>query len=201
MRTHGDDIAQVFALLGVRPRVAGGEPAARSASKSSRWRSSAGRASTSCAASRASSAMRFPHVLGMLDDAVRRVAELDEPPEQNSAARALPGRPGAAGGGRRRSRRRPAAGPATASSARKPGTYGAGILPLIDEGNWQTDADFADGLRQLGRLRLYRRGVRRRRARRVRDGRSAGSRSRPRTRTTASTTSSTRTTTCSSTAA
>jgi cobaltochelatase CobN len=25
----------------------------------------------------------------------------------------------------------------------KPGTYGAGILPLIDEGNWQTAADFA----------------------------------------------------------
>jgi cobaltochelatase CobN len=25
----------------------------------------------------------------------------------------------------------------------KPGTYGAGILPLIDEGNWQSTADFA----------------------------------------------------------
>ena len=24
-----------------------------------------------------------------------------------------------------------------------PGSYGAGILPLIDAGNWQTDADFA----------------------------------------------------------
>ena len=34
--------------------------------------------------------------------------------------------------------------PRTASSAAKPGSYGAGILPLIDERNWQDDADFAE---------------------------------------------------------
>ena len=56
----------------------------------------------------------------------------------------------------------------------QPGTYGAGILPLIDERNWTRTADFADGLRQLGRLRLHRRRVRRRRPTRTSRPCSAG---------------------------
>jgi cobaltochelatase CobN len=141
MRTHGDDIAQVFALLGVRPvwqsesrRLTGvevigvpelGRP----------------RVDVVC---RISGFFRdaFPHVLGILDDAVRQVAELDESAEDNPLrARYLADRAQLEAGG------------ATPQSARQragfrifgspPGTYGAGILPLIDEGNWQTSADFA----------------------------------------------------------
>jgi cobaltochelatase CobN len=81
-------------------------------------------------------------VLGILDDAVRRVAERDEPPEHNPLrARYLADRA-----------RLTADGVTPEDAARRagfrifgspPGTYGAGILPLIDAGNWQTGADFA----------------------------------------------------------
>ncbi len=56
MRTHGDDVAEILALLGVRPRL---EPESRRViglEVDARWRSSAGPASTSRCASRASSA-------------------------------------------------------------------------------------------------------------------------------------------------
>jgi cobaltochelatase CobN len=73
---------------------------------------------------------------------VRLVATLDEPSEQNFVRkRYLAAREGHAAGGAstdeadRRALRR-IYGP-------KPGSYGAGILPLIDERNWSDAADFA----------------------------------------------------------
>ena len=36
----------------------------------------------------------------------------------------------------------------------KPGTYGAGLLQLIDSRNWRDDADLAAGVHRLGRVRL-----------------------------------------------
>ncbi len=84
----------------------------------------------------------FPHVLGILDDAVRRVAELDESAADNPLrARYLADRAQLEADGSTPQAARRRAGFRIFGS--KPGTYGAGILPLIDEGNWQTTADFA----------------------------------------------------------
>ena len=82
MRTAGDDIAEVLALLGVRPvwddasrRVVGLTPIPLA---------ELGRPRIDVTV-RISGFFRdaFPHVVTMLDDAVRLVAELDEPAEQN----------------------------------------------------------------------------------------------------------------------
>ena len=77
----------------------------------------------------------FPHVVAMLDDAVRLVAGLDEPPEQNYV-RAHADADLAEHGDERRA--------TTRIFGSKPGSYGAGILPLIEAGNWRDDADLAE---------------------------------------------------------
>jgi cobaltochelatase CobN len=141
MRTHGDDAAEILALLGVRPvwqaenrRLTGVEvvPLAE-----------LGRPRIDVT-TRISGFFRdaFPQLIQLIDQAVNAVIALDEPPEQNFvrkhylaelAARA------AAKEDRAQADR----------SARyrvfgsKPGTYGAGILPLITEKNWKDEADFA----------------------------------------------------------
>ncbi|GGM71965.1 cobaltochelatase CobN [Thermopolyspora flexuosa] len=132
MRTAGDDVAEVLALLGVRPewdeasrRVTGLEPIPLA---------ELGRPRIDVTM-RISGFFRdaFPHVVAMLDDAVRLVAELDEPDEQNyvrAHVRAYDR------GDRRRATMR-IFGPA-------PGAYGAGLLPLIDSRNWRGDADLAE---------------------------------------------------------
>ena len=76
----------------------------------------------------------FPHVLAMLDDAVRLVAGLDEPAEQNYV-RAHAAADLAEHGDERRS--------TTRIFGSKPGTYGAGLLQLIDSASWRTDDDLA----------------------------------------------------------
>ncbi|WP_027020137.1 cobaltochelatase subunit CobN [Corynebacterium sputi] len=122
MRTSGDDIAQVLALLGVRPvwdeasrRVTGlevidleelGRPRIDVTVRISGFFRDA-----------------FPHVISMLDDAVQLVAGLDE----DNAIRAH----AEADGHTRR------------IFGSKPGTYGAGLLELIDSGSWRDDADLA----------------------------------------------------------
>jgi cobaltochelatase CobN len=142
MRTHGDDAAEILALLGVRPvwqaenrRLTGVEvvPLAE-----------LGRPRIDVT-TRISGFFRdaFPQLIQLIDEAVNAVIALDEPPEQNFvrkhylaelAARA------AAKEDRAQAER----------SARyrvfgsKPGTYGAGILPLITEKNWKDEADFAE---------------------------------------------------------
>ena len=136
MRTSGDDIAEVLALLGVRPvwddasrRVTGlrGHPARRAGPA---------RASTSRCASPASSGTRSRTWSRLLDDAVRLVAALDEPDADNYVRRARRGPtwPSTATSGA----------PPPGSSAPRPGTYGAGLLPLIDARDWRTDADLAE---------------------------------------------------------
>jgi cobaltochelatase CobN len=140
MRTHGDDIAEILALLGVRPRwqaesrrVAGIEviPLAE-----------LGRPRIDVTV-RISGFFRdaFPQLIALVDDAVHAVAMLDEDPADNylrkhylddirqGLLQALPDNE---------------AEPALLRVfGAKPGSYGAGILPLINEQNWQTDADFA----------------------------------------------------------
>jgi cobaltochelatase CobN len=76
----------------------------------------------------------FPHVVTMLDDAVQLVAALDEPVEQNYI-RAHARADLAEHGNERRS--------TTRIFGSKPGTYGAGLLQLIDSRNWRDDADLA----------------------------------------------------------
>ena len=141
MRTHGDDVAQVLALLGVRPRwqaesrrVVGVEvvPPAELGRP---------RIDVVC---RISGFFRdaFPHLIALLDEAFRAVASLDEPPEQNYVrAHQLAERERLAAAGVPAEE---AAAVAYRIFGCRPGTYGAGILPLIDEGNWRGAADFAE---------------------------------------------------------
>ena len=77
----------------------------------------------------------FPHAVAMLDDAVRMVAELDEPDDANYV-RAHVRSDLAEHGDRERALRR------IFGSA--PGAYGAGLLQLIDSGDWRSDADLAE---------------------------------------------------------
>ncbi|MET9324662.1 cobaltochelatase subunit CobN [Streptomyces sp. NPDC003038] len=134
MRTSGDDVAEALSLLGVRPvwdeasrRVTGLEaiPLAE-----------LGRPRIDVTL-RISGFFRdaFPHVIGLLDDAVRLVAGLDEPAEENFV-RAHAQADLAEHGDERRA--------TTRIFGSRPGTYGAGILQLIDSRDWRTDADLAE---------------------------------------------------------
>lgn len=132
MRTAGDDVAEVLALLGVRPewdeasrRVTGLEPIPLD---------ELGRPRIDVTV-RISGFFRdaFPHVVAMLDDAVRLVAALDEPDEDNYVRAHV--RAEGHGDERRATMR-------IFGSA--PGAYGAGLLALIDSRNWRDDADLAE---------------------------------------------------------
>ncbi|MGR8011292.1 cobaltochelatase subunit CobN [Streptomyces hypolithicus] len=134
MRTQGDDIAEILALLGCRPvwddasrRVTGFEVVPPQ---------ELGRPRIDVTV-RISGFFRdaFPHVVGLIDDAVRAVAELDEPAEANYV-RAHADEDTAEHGDRRRATAR--------IFGSKPGAYGAGLLPLIDARNWRSDADLAE---------------------------------------------------------
>ncbi|ULE32231.1 cobaltochelatase subunit CobN [Mycobacterium sp. IDR2000157661] len=134
MRTSGDDIAEVLALLGVRPvwdeasrRVVDLEPIALA---------DLGRPRIDVTV-RISGFFRdaFPHVVTMLDDAVALVAGLDEPAADNYV-RAHAQADLAEHGDQRRA--------TTRIFGSKPGTYGAGLLQLIDSRNWRDDADLAE---------------------------------------------------------
>jgi cobaltochelatase CobN len=133
MRTAGDDIAEVLALLGVRPqwddasrRVVDLEPISLA---------ELGRPRIDVTV-RISGFFRdaFPHVVTMLDDAVRLVADLNEPDEQNFVRAHSRVDLAEHGDGRRAT---------TRIFGSKPGTYGAGLLQLIDSRNWRDDADLA----------------------------------------------------------
>jgi cobaltochelatase CobN len=152
MRTQGDDIAEIFALLGVRPRwhpesrrVIGIEVIALE---------ELGRPRIDVTV-RISGFFRdaFPHLLALLDDAVAAVAVLEEPDESNfvaaharADAERLAAELGAEGAWRRAT---------TRVFGSKPGTYGAGLLQLLDSHGstsaggqesgtgWRGDADLA----------------------------------------------------------
>ncbi|MER7396841.1 cobaltochelatase subunit CobN [Streptomyces sp. NPDC000151] len=134
MRTAGDDVAEALALLGVRPvwddasrRVTGLEPVPLA---------ELGRPRIDVTL-RISGFFRdaFPHTIGLLDDAVRLVAGLDEPADQNFV-RAHAQADLAEHGDERRA--------TTRIFGSRPGTYGAGLLQLIDSRDWRTDADLAE---------------------------------------------------------
>jgi cobaltochelatase CobN len=134
MRTSGDDIAEVLALLGVRP--VWDEASRRVSDLEVISLDELGRPRVDVAV-RISGFFRdaFPHVVTMLDDAVRLVAALDEPDDANFV-RAHTRADLAEHGDERRA--------TTRIFGSKPGAYGAGILPLIDSRNWRDDADLAE---------------------------------------------------------
>ena len=134
MRTSGDDIAEVLALLGVMPvwddasrRVIGLE--AIDLAELGRPRIDV--------TVRISGFFRdaFPHVLAMLDDAVRLVADLDEPGRLNFVRQHTRDDLAVHSDQRRAT---------TRIFGSKPGSYGAGMLPLMEAGNWRDDHDLAE---------------------------------------------------------
>jgi cobaltochelatase CobN len=134
MRTQGDDIAEVLALLGCRPtwddasrRVTGFEVVPLD---------ELGRPRIDVTV-RISGFFRdaFPHVVALLDDAVQAVATLDEPADGNFVRRHVD-EDTAVHGDRRRATSR--------IFGSKPGAYGAGLLPLIDARTWRDDRDLAE---------------------------------------------------------
>ncbi|GAA2319068.1 cobaltochelatase subunit CobN [Nonomuraea roseoviolacea subsp. roseoviolacea] len=131
MRTAGDDVAEVLALLGIRP--AWDEASRRVTSLEPIPLAELGRPRIDVTV-RISGFFRdaFPHVVAMLDDAVRLAASLDEPAGDNYVRAHV----AETGGDERRATMR------IFGSA--PGAYGAGLLPLIDSRNWRDDADLAE---------------------------------------------------------
>ncbi|HWH11449.1 MAG TPA: cobaltochelatase subunit CobN [Solirubrobacteraceae bacterium] len=140
MRTQGDDAAEVLALVGVRPtwdrssrRVTGIEPIGLD---------ELGRPRIDVTL-RISGFFRdaFPHLIGLLDDALSLVAGLDEPDELNFVAKharreaaRLAGELDSAAAWRRST---------TRIFGSKPGTYGAGLGELLETRDWREDADLA----------------------------------------------------------
>jgi cobaltochelatase CobN len=131
MRTQGDDIAEILWLLGVKPvwmrenrRVTGVELIPLHELQRPRIDVTV----------RISGFFRdaFPNLVHLIDDAVRMVAQAsDEDDDQNLVAAHY-----------RRDGQTDEALYRIFGS--KPGTYGAGILPLLDAKNWQSDQDLAD---------------------------------------------------------
>ena len=142
MRTHGDDIAQILALIGVRPtwqeesrRVSGLEVIPLE---------ELGRPRIDVTV-RISGFFRdaFQNLIVMMDDAFHRVAALDEPEDHNFIMKHYAAEIA----------EKTASGIAEQEAndeslyrifGSKPGSYGAGILQAIDDGSWQSDEDLAD---------------------------------------------------------
>ncbi len=149
MRTGGDDIAQAFALLGVRPKWADGS-----------WRvvdfevlpmSVLGRPRVDVTL-RVSGFFRdaFTNVIRLFDAAVQKVADLeDEDADTNPIrARVLQEAAQLQSQGMDAKDARHQAGLRVFGA--KPGSYGAGLQGLMDGKNWQTDADLATAYRNWG---------------------------------------------------
>ena len=134
MRTSGDDIAEVLALLGVRPEW--DEASRRVASLTVVPLAELGRPRIDVTV-RISGFFRdaFPHVIAMLDDAIALVAALDEPAASNFVKAHTDADLALHGDARRAT---------TRIFGSKPGSYGAGILQVIESGTWRDDADLAE---------------------------------------------------------
>jgi cobaltochelatase CobN len=140
MRTHGDDVAEILSLLGVRPtwhaesqRVTGVEviPLAE-----------LGRPRVDVTV-RISGFFRdaFPHLVRLIDDAVAAVAELDESDSDNYvAAHARADAEELAAELEAGSAWRQAT---TRIYGSKPGAYGAGLLQLLESRDWRDESDLA----------------------------------------------------------
>jgi cobaltochelatase CobN len=85
----------------------------------------------------------FPHTIGLINDAFDAVSNLDEPLDQNFVKRnRLSDQEKLVQSGATQAEAWTKAGYRVFGS--KPGTYGAGVLQLIDQSQWKGDADFAE---------------------------------------------------------
>ena len=134
MRTGGDDVAEILALLGVRPvwneesrRVTGLEVVSLE---------ELGRPRVDVTV-RISGFFRdaFPNLISLIDEAVRLVAALDEDDDMNFVKKHAREEEASGADARRAT---------TRIFGSKPGAYGAGLLPLVDARNWRTDEDLAE---------------------------------------------------------
>ncbi|MGB3520992.1 MAG: cobaltochelatase subunit CobN, partial [Mycobacterium sp.] len=134
MRTSGDDVAEVLALLGVRPEW--DEASRRVSGLAVISPEELGRPRIDVTV-RISGFFRdaFPHVVSMLDDAVQMVASLDEPDDANFVAAHARADLAEHGDLRRAT---------TRIFGSAPGSYGAGILQVIESGTWRDDKDLAE---------------------------------------------------------
>ncbi|MBF4163320.1 cobaltochelatase subunit CobN [Nocardioides acrostichi] len=134
MRTSGDDVAEVLALLGVRPEWDEASRRVRDLTVVPLEELDRPRIDVTV---RISGFFRdaFPHVVAMLDDAVRLVAGLEEPDDLNYV-RAHARADLAEHGDERRA--------TTRVFGSKPGSYGAGILQVVESRDWRSDADLAE---------------------------------------------------------
>jgi cobaltochelatase CobN len=123
MRTGGDDAAEALALLGTRPTW--DEQSQRVTGLEAIPLDELGRPRIDVTL-RISGFFRdaFPHVIELLDDAVSLVAGLDEDGEANPIRAAGAGEPRLWGP--------------------PPGGYGSGILPVLEQGSWRSQADLAE---------------------------------------------------------
>jgi cobaltochelatase CobN len=135
MRTAGDDAGEVLALLGVRPRW---HPETRRiAGLEAIGLEELGRPRVDVTV-RVSGFFRdaFPQLVNLLDEAVTLVAGLDEPVEMNFVRKHVLADVAELAGDWRGATARIFGG--------RPGTYGTGILQLVDVRNWRDDADLAE---------------------------------------------------------
>jgi cobaltochelatase CobN len=134
MRTQGDDVAEILALLGVRPTW--NEESRRVTGLEVIPPDELGRPRIDVTV-RISGFFRdaFPNLISLLDDAFTTVAALDEPDDTNFVKKHANGEK-SEGADERRS--------TTRIFGSKPGAYGAGLLPLLDARNWRTDEDLAE---------------------------------------------------------
>ena len=142
MRTGGDDIAQAFAFMGVSPEW---EPVSGRLTGFSIMPLTVLDRPRVDVTFRVSGFFRdaFPYQLELLDSAIRAVAILDEPKEENPLAWTVENDINEMKNNdidEETALRRAA----TRVFGSKPGTYGAGMLALIDEGIWNADVDFAE---------------------------------------------------------
>ncbi len=151
MRTGGEDVAQAFALLGVRPKWADGSGRVVDIEVLPMAIRNRPRVDVTL---RISGFFRdaFPNVVDLFDTAVRAVAAIgaeDEPDEVNPIRARV----------QREAARAEAAGQSAADAQReagwrvfgpRPGAYGSGLNELLASGRWQDRADIAEAYLRAG---------------------------------------------------
>ncbi len=135
MRTQGDDIAEILALLGVRP--VWNEESRRVTGLELIPLEELGRPRIDVTV-RISGFFRdaFPNLISLVDEAVRTVAALKLEPDEMNYVKKHATEEKKDGADDRRA--------TTRIFGSKPGAYGAGLLPLMDARNWRSDEDLAE---------------------------------------------------------
>ena len=142
MRTGGDDIAQAFALMGVKPVWAAGSQRVVDFEITPTMLLRRPRVDVTL---RVSGFFRdaFPNVMRLFDAAVLAIAALEEPGDDNIIQQNIVARAEQliAAGMQEEQAKRQASYRVFGS---KPGSYGAGLQGLIDERCWETPSDLAE---------------------------------------------------------